>query len=260
MTLTTRWTAVAAFTLLAGCQMPAADTVAAPAAPAPHANVPQAGVAPPAAPVTTAAAAAPTPASISAIVNLRSIDATKEFLERTLGASTYETPETAKYLAGGCNVEVSYAANKAVTNVSIDLTPGCRFDAAALVGSQAPVMVDGSLTFAAFEQLFGNARYTSPCLSLCGNAYDPYVDAVVPGSRANLVVDVAARALFVDDAVIAASNAWEAQLKAKAGEDYVVETRFNCDRTHEAIARAAFATVKVETLQFGRELGSNDCG
>lgn len=190
---------------------------------------------------------------------LDSIGATKEFLERSLGQSTYETPDEARYEVEGCEVSLSMA-DRAVTAVTVELAPTCQFDVAGLIGSESPVVVRGALTFARFEQLFGQAGYTSPCLSLCGNAYDPYVDAVVPGSRANGVVDIAANALFVSDEVLDAASVWREQLTAKAGEEYVTGTRFNCERTHNDIARSAFAAAQVDRIQFGRSLGTDDCG
>lgn len=258
MTRTARWTALAALVLLAGCQKttPQDATAAAPAATAAATAPADAkedlfiGVTP---------AAGEAPASITPIVRFQSIDATKEFLERTLGQSKYETPDSAQYELAGCNVNVGFADNKAVTSISIDLKPGCSFDASELARSDQPVIVNGPMAFARFEELFGSARYTSPCLTMCGNAFDPYVAAVVPGYSANGGVDVSAQSLFIEDAAGEAMNAWREQLKAKLGEDYVIETKFNCEDTHNDIPRAAFAQVPVETLQFGRDLADGNC-
>lgn len=252
-------TLVAFFLLLAACQK-AQETPAAADAPA-AATAAEAAAA--AAAPSEAAPTAVEPAEgegISKLVALSTIGATKEFAERTLGESTYETPQDAQYMAGGCDVTLNFADDKSISKVSIALKKGCRFDAAQLAGLETPLLVDGPITFAQFEKLFGDAHYTSPCLRHCGNAYDPYVDAVIGGTRANGVIDVAAHAVFVSDSVLEASNAWEEKLMAKTGEEYVDSTKFNCESAHDDIPRAAFAASNVEAIEFGRELGSSDCG
>ena len=245
--------AAAAIALMAGCQQADPSDTAA-AAPAQAESNPQAAAAQRAAePVQQATAP-----NLSAIIRVDTIGATKAFVERTLGQSTYETEQEANYQIDGCAVSLSLAGNS-VNAVSIALAPGCRFDMSGLVGSEQPVPVEGPITFARFETLFGQARYTAPCLTLCGNAYDPYLDAVVGGSHANGFVDIAAHVLFVEDGALDAAAAWREQLTAVAGEDFVTSTGFNCDPRHDGIARQAFSTANVEMLRFGRELGTWDC-
>lgn len=242
-------TAICAGLLLAGCQKQAPSEAEPAAVTAAPVEAPEAGAEP------EAKAGA---AGLGDVLQARSIGATKAFVERSLGQSTYETEAEANYQVEGCEVTVGLAGIS-VTSVSIALAPGCRFDVAGLVHSPQPVMVDGAISFAQFETIFGQARYTSPCLTLCGNAYDPYLDAVVTGSRADGFVDIAAHVLFVDDAVLDAKFLWQEQLTAQAGEDYVMSTRFNCDASHDDIARTAFADVTVEKIQFGTDLGTRDC-
>lgn len=236
----------------AGCQRPAeAPSAAAPA----RAQAAQRPVAQAAGKGGTTRAAGQ---DISPVVRLSSIGATKAFLERVLGQSAYETPDEARYTVGACDVTLGLDERAAVTSVSIELKPGCAFDASWIAGSERAVRIDGPLTFAAFERLFGPARYSSPCLHDCGNAYDSFVDAAVPGSRANGFVDISAHAIFAAGPTLDAANLWREQLIARAGEAYVDRTRFNCDATYEAIPRAAFRAVEVDSIEFGRDLGS-DC-
>jgi hypothetical protein len=195
---------------------------------------------------------------ISRIVSPRSIGSSRDFLERTLGQPVDETPETAYYAAGGCDVTVDFAEDGAVSAVSVALEDGCRFDASGLAPGTS-IRVDGALSFARFEQAFGNARYSSPCLASCGNAFDSYVDAVVPGNGATGTVDIGAQTLFVVEDAVEASGVWQEQLTAENDEDFVIDTTFNCEEGHDRIPRVAFAQVRVERLRFGRNLGTTDC-
>jgi len=192
---------------------------------------------------------------VSSIVSPRSIGASRDFVERRLGQPVDDTPETARYSAGGCDISVEFGEDGTVSAVGIALANGCRFDASALAAGRS-LAVDGTLTFARFEQLFGEARYSSPCLASCGNAFDSFVDAVVHGDGA---IEVAAQTLFVGDAAVDASDVWQDRLTADTDEDFVLETKFNCVADHDAIPRAAFAEVRVELLRFGRDLGTADC-
>jgi len=119
--------------------------------------------------------------------------------------------------------------------------------------------VDASLTFAQFEKAVGDVQYHSPCIESCGNAFDSYVDAVIPGFHANGFNDVVARAAFVEDDAIKASMSWAEQLTAAAGADYVMNTKFNCDTSHEAIPRPLFANVKVQKIIFGSGVDDSSC-
>jgi hypothetical protein len=198
------------------------------------------------------------PSRLAQVVRLQSIGTTKEFLERTVGASVAETESEAQYDVDGCHVTVELDG-RTVKSLAIKLDKGCRFDLAGVTGQTAPIPVDDSLVFATFEKLAGGAQYHSPCIEMCGNAFDPYVDALVPGFHANGFVDVVARATFVADDATSASMAWADQLKAAAGEDFVMNAQFNCDASHDDIPRNLFANVKVQEIIFGSGLDESRC-
>lgn len=202
---------------------------------------------------------APAPSSkLSQLLRLQSIGTTKEFLERTIGPSTSETEADAQYTVEGCPVTLALNG-KTVTSVDVTLAKGCHPDLAGILGQQAPMPVGDSLTFAQFEKAGGEAQYHSPCIEMCGNAFDPYVDAIISGSHANGFNDVIARATFVPDDAINASEQWAEQLKAAAGEDFVTDAKFNCDSSHNGIPRKLFAGVKVQDILFGTVAPDSSC-
>lgn len=214
------------------------------------------------APSATSSVAAPTatapPSRLSQLLRLQSIGTTKEFLERTIGPSTAETEADAQYTVDGCPVKLALNG-KTVTSIDVTLAKGCHFDMAGILGEPTPVLVNDSLTFAQFEKAAGEAQYHSPCIEMCGNAFDPYVDAIVPGFHANGFNDVVAKATFVQDDAVNASTLWAEQLKATAGEDYVTDVKFNCDSSHDNVPRQLFAEVKVQEIIFGSVAADSTC-
>ena len=206
-----------------------------------------------------ASQSAPAPSSkLSQLLRLQSIGTTKEFLERTIGPSTSETEGDAHSKVDGCPVTLALNG-KTVTSVDVTLAKGCHPDLAGLLGQQAPMPVGDSLTFAQFEKEAGEAQYHSPCIEMCGNAFDPYADAIISGSHANGFNDVIARATFVQDDAVNASEQWAERLKAAAGEDFVTDAKFNCDSSHDDIPRKLFAGVKVQEIIFGAVAADSNC-
>lgn len=216
--------------------------------------------APPKAPATSAASAqtAQSSSRLSQLLRLQSIGATKEFLERTIGPSVAETENGAQYTIDGCPVTLTLDG-KTVTSIDVTLANGCRIDLSGILGQPSPVPVDDSLTFAQFEKVAGDAQYHSPCIEMCGNAFDPYVDALIPGFHANGFNDVVAHAAFVQDDAVNASLRWADELKKVTGDDFVTEAKFNCDSSHDDIPRRLFADVKVQEIIFGSLQADSDC-
>ena len=195
---------------------------------------------------------------LASILKLESIGMTKEFLERTIGPPTAETEASAQYTVDGCHVTVGFDG-RTVKSIGIVVAKGCHFDLARVIAQPKPRPVDASLTFAQFEKAVGEVQYHSPCIDSCGNAFDSYVDVVVPGFHANGFNDVVARAVFVQDDAIDAEISWAEQLTAAAGEDYVMTTKFNCDSSLDEIPKRLFANVKVQEIIFGADVDDSRC-
>lgn len=203
----------------------------------------------------------PAPSASTELTRLlqpQSIGTTKEFLERKIGPSVSETETSAEYVVDGCHVTLGLDG-RTVRSVGVLLEKGCRADIAGFVGQSGSVPVDDTLTFAQFEKLAGTAEYHSPCIDMCGNAMDPYVDAIIPGYHANGFNDLVARTAFVDDAATNASMKWAEQLKSATSEDFVINAQFNCDSSHDDIPRKLFADIKVHEIVFGSGLDDSSC-
>lgn len=148
--------------------------------------------------------------------------------------------------------------DKAVVDMEIEITPTCNLPLEPLLGSFAddtPRLHD--LNFTNLQETLGGAFYAD-CLTMCGNAYDPSVYMHAEGPRALNFVEFQLRVKLVDDAAIEASNLWEEAMKAGESEDYVIDTRFNCEPyKYREVAAKAFAKVKPHSLRFGSGLAAD---
>ena len=116
------------------------------------------------------------------------------------------------------------------------------------------------MTFGDFAAYFPDAKFESDCLASCGNSYDPDLYLHSTASHADSFLELTAGAAIVKDPVIAASEAIEGAIKAQDGEDYVIDTKFNCDTKYDAVAIKALQNVKIEFLEIGPDkLPADDC-
>lgn len=94
---------------------------------------------------------------------------------------------------------------------------------------------------------------------MCGNAADPSVYAHWEGPHAVDFREVLLEVVLVSDAAIDAADQWQSQMRKAEGDDYVMETRFNCDQKYAAIAQKAFEQVPVTAVTIGSELKAPGC-
>jgi hypothetical protein len=234
---------------VAGCGRETPSTSAEVAPPAPAAPAPAAVDAPVADPATAA-----TP-SIGRIVDGSLVGTKLSFFERFAGQPTYATVDKSDYRIAGCDVS-ALTDGETVHAIRIASSADCT---AVLPGFSASLALNGEPTFADFERAFADAAYKAPCTGrYCGNAFEPYFDAVVPGPHANNFVDYVASAYFIADASDA-GRVWEAHMQAEAGDAFLEDQRFNCDRRFDAAARAAFAAIKVDSVTFGPDIDTLKC-
>ncbi|KAG1445153.1 hypothetical protein G6F57_017648 [Rhizopus arrhizus] len=56
-----------------------------------------------------------------------------------------------------------------------------------------------------------------------------------------------------------AADQWEAHMKKAAGNDYVINTKFNCETRFDDVAEAAFKDVPVNAITIGYGLPTERC-
>lgn len=139
----------------------------------------------------------------------------------------------------GCQITATVEGGK-VSALRMELGPKCQADLTQFVGTYAPAPGQ-PLTLGAFEASSGGGlSYSADCLSMCGNAADPSVYAHWEGPHAVDFKEVLLEVTLVSDAAINAADQWATQMQKAEGDDYVMETRFNCDQKYTAAAQKAF--------------------
>ncbi|MDR2300226.1 MAG: hypothetical protein LBE30_17995 [Comamonas sp.] len=235
--------AIAAAALMAGCsdsknEAPAAAATATPA-PAP------------------AAAAPETKRVIDQLFDTETIGMNLAYVEKIAGPAMRSESHRHQFRTDGCEVTlVSDDADKVINSMEVSISPSCNLSLEPVLGSTAgePATRLGELSFGRFEQMLGG-NYYADCLTLCGNAADPVVYLQAEGSRATGFMDFAVQAPMVEDTVLDATSAWRDAMTKAESEDYVLDTRFNCEpqRFKDVIA-SGLKNAKPTVFSFGRGL------
>jgi hypothetical protein len=153
------------------------------------------------------------------------------------------------YPVDGCKVEATTQGTE-VLRYSLVLTPTCNFDLGKLVQGHATTK---DLTVGRFADRY-DASYLhvrSDCIYSCGNAADPRVDFIYEGSHADGWVSVVLTVIIADVPALQAVEPWENLMRSKEGDNYVLETKFNCDHKYDSIAVRAFENVVVNKITVG---------
>jgi len=178
------------------------------------------------------------------------------YLERIIGPAKYvlspdgEGVVPRQYVVEGCEV-TAYADKGAVQAYGLRLTPKCNFNLGEFLGNGYPSTK--GLTIGRFGSgTFGSdMRVQAACAYLCGNAADPEIDFTWQGPHAANFLMVVLTVVLVDDAAVDAAQRWTTLMRQKEGDDYVLNTKFNCEDKYDAAAVTDFAKVQVTDITVG---------
>lgn len=179
------------------------------------------------------------------------------YLEKNVGPAWKVQGNDRLYKIGACVLTLTTHKGQ-VTAMTMDVSAQCNPNLQAFVGSAQPVKAFPQ-TFGSLQKFMGDGEYAADCLELCGNAADPNLYMISRGYHANNFIDVQFTSVLVDNASIDASMAWADALKKQHGEDYVVDTKFNCDASKDAQAIRYLASAKVTQVTVGRDLDPTRC-
>lgn len=197
-------------------------------------------------------------ATVAQVFNGEMLGANLRYFESIAGIARTSSGDVHSYRVQGCEITAN-AAGGTVNELRLQLSPSCKADLSTFVGDFAPP-AGKPLTFGALnESTASQLEFYADCLYLCGNAYDPSVYALWQGPRAINFTEVLLEAVLIDDDAIGAANRWSEIMVNAKGQDFVTDTRFNCERDFDVAANREFKTVKVTAVTIGTELNKPGC-
>jgi hypothetical protein len=191
-------------------------------------------------------------AKLRAVFDHDMLGAQVAYLEHIVGPAWKVVQGTRIYKVDGCVVYVGVASGE-IRNLHMEISQQCQFDLSVFSNNYKFPRLLG-MTFGAFEQPYVSGRFQASCLYLCGNAADPIVRDFYEGPHAENFIQIAPEVVLVGDAAITASMAWSDAMKKVMGENYVINTRFNCDGRFDALAHKLFANVPITGITVGYDI------
>lgn len=198
------------------------------------------------------------PAKLADVFNGEMLGANLRYFESVAGIARTSLGDDHSYKVQGCTITAT-AAGGTVTALRLELSPTCKADLQSFVGDYGPKAGQPLTVGALDESTGGGLEFSAYCLQMCGNAADPSVYAHWEGPRAVGFQEVLLEVVLVDDAAIQASDRWAQAMTQAKGEDFVSETKFNCERSFDAQALQAFAKVKASAVTIGTGLTKPTC-
>lgn len=197
-------------------------------------------------------------ANLNDIFNADMLGTNLRYFESVAGIARQSFGDEHHFRIQGCNL-TAHIGDAGVYAMRLELTPNCHADLSSFIGDYAPAP-NTPLTFGALANSTGaDLRFTADCLTMCGNASDPTVSALWEGPRAVSFIQVKLEAALTDGPALEASDQWQAHMTQAKGEDWVIDTQFNCNTQFDPQANHAFKNVKVNAVTVGHELTIDGC-
>jgi hypothetical protein len=198
---------------------------------------------------------------LQAIITPDMIGATVQFFEKTAGPAWKKhrySREMRTYKIKGCVVTASIEQGD-IRALKAELTDNCSVDLKSFVNrTEAPPRVSSKSTQGAISQWLGNGgKFMASCLAMCGNAADPSVYWHYEGPRADQNLEVLTEIRLVGDRAVDASFKWRDIMESARGDDYVMDTKFNCDAAYDEVAEKVFRGVSISSIAIGFDLVSD---
>jgi S1-C subfamily serine protease len=194
--------------------------------------------------------------TLSRIFRFEMFNAQVSYLERITGPAMHIYSDSASgvkirdYRVDGCEVQ-ALTEGAEVLRYSLTLAPTCNFDLSE-VGVPDQATTRGLTVGKFFSGQGGVDTYVrSDCIYSCGNAFDPTIDFIWQGPHSSNYVSVVLTVTLADTAALNAATTWEHLMRSNDGDDYVIRTKFNCDRKYDDAAIRAFANVLVNKITVG---------
>lgn len=197
-------------------------------------------------------------ATVAEVFNGDMLGTNLRYFESIAGIARQSFDNQHSYRVEGCEITATVSGT-VVSALRLELSPQCKADIASFIGDSFAPPASRSLTFGNFRASAGDLSFFADCLAMCGNAYDPSVYAHWEGPRAVDFREVLLEAKLVGDQAIDAASRWRQDMSQVRGEDWVIDTKFNCERGFDAQAQQHFDAVEVTAITIGSELQKPGC-
>jgi hypothetical protein len=197
-------------------------------------------------------------ATVTEVFNGEMLDTSQRYFESIAGVPRESYGDQHLFRVNGCNITATIQ-NNSVSALRMELTPSCPANLSSFIGDSFAPPAGQPLTIGSFQKAAGDMSFYADCLTMCGNASDPTLQAHWEGPHAVNFREVMLEVVLADDASLQASNQWQAQMTAAKGEDFIMATRFNCERTFDAQAQQSFAKVAINAVTIGSGLTKPGC-
>lgn len=194
------------------------------------------------------------PTKIDQIFTPEVLSSNLSYFESITGPAMDNFGDTRDYKVGECKLSATVQKNK-VVSVELNLSPKCTFD----MHKVAPSFPEGTyahkLTFGDFDKYTqGDGRYVSGCIHLCGASYTPSVYQYWSGARPDNFIEILVGAeQTYETPAYQATEKWKEMMINKEGEDYVMNTKFNCGKYNRE-AHELFKKVSLNTIRVGSDI------
>jgi len=204
--------------------------------------------------ILLAAAGATQAATVKEVFHGSMLGTTQRYFESIAGVPRESFKNDYVFVVQECRITATITHDK-VSALRMDLTDNCKPDLSSFIGEDAP-KAGQPLTPGAFGR---GQRYTASCLTDCGNAVDPSAYALWVAPRSSGGLEVLMEMVLAGGKALDAADQWEAAIKKAAGQDYVLNRKFNCETRFDTAAEAAFKDVPVNAITVGYGLPVERC-
>jgi len=198
---------------------------------------------------------------LARVFDPKMLSADLRYFEQVTGPAKITNARTKIYSVEGSEIWVT-VANGSVSAFRANLSPQCSFDLNKFIrASSGKFPPLHTMTFGQFDALTGGeGQFMADCLTSCGNAADPVVYECWMGTRAAGCLEVMLEAVQVGEDVLAAAGIWRDTMEKGEGENWVIDTKFNCNRSkYDAIAHSAFKNIRVTGITIGYNIDRPHC-
>lgn len=192
-------------------------------------------------------------ATVAEVFNGDMLDTNQRYFESVAGIPRKSYDDVHEFRVQGCEIKATVSDGR-IAKLRLEITPTCTADLTTFIGGYAPAP-EQPLTLGALDP----ATYYADCLTMCGNAYEPSMYAHWHGPRAVDHLEVLLETRISSDKAIDASFIWQKHMEKAMGEDWVLETRFNCDKRFNDVAEKVLRDVPVTAVKIGRDLSTPGC-